>query len=104
MAAGRTPAGRAVSGAGPAPGAGGTSGTAGIVVVSRDGASRERIHHELAWRYSTDYQIVTCDYPPGLAAQLQALRAAGTPAALVVGGVSGQDPDGIEAAPASLER
>src|SRR6266516_2868171 len=90
------PAGRAVSGAGPAPGAGEPSGTAAIVVVSRDSAVRERVHHELAWRYSTDYQIVTCDYPPGLAAQLRALRAAGTPAALVVGGVSGQDPDGIE--------
>ena len=89
MAAWRAPTGRA-------PGAEGTSGTAAIVVVSRDSATRERIHHELAWRYSTDYQIVTCDYPPGLAAQLQALRAAGTPAALVVGGVRGQDPDDID--------
>jgi thioredoxin reductase len=89
MAAWRTPAGRA-------PGADGTSGTAAIVVVSRDSATRERIQHELAWRYSTDYQIVTCDYPPGLAAQLRALRVAGTPAALVVGGVRGQDPDDIE--------
>jgi len=66
------------------------------VVVSRDRATRERIQHELAWRYSTDYQIVPCDYPPGLAAQLRALREAGTPAALVVGGVRGQDPDDIE--------
>ena len=96
MAAWRTPAGRAVSEAGPAPRAGGTSGTAAIVVVSRDITTRERIHHELAWRYSTDYQIVTCDYPPGLAVQLRALQAAGMPAALVVGGVSGQDPDDIE--------
>ena len=96
MAAGRAPAGRAVSEAGPAPRVGGTSGTAAIVVVSRDSATCERIHHELAWRYSTDYKIVTCDYPPGLAAQLRALRAAGTPAALVVGGVRGQDPDDIE--------
>src|SRR5213078_1823770 len=99
MAAWRPPAGRAVSGTGPAPGAGETSGTAAIVVVSRDSAVRERVHHELAWRYSTDYQIVTCDYPPGLAAQLRALQAAGTPAALVVGGVSGQDPDGIDVSP-----
>jgi thioredoxin reductase (NADPH) len=66
------------------------------VVVSRDSAILQRVHHELAWRYSTDYKIVTCDYPPGLAAQLRALRAAGTPAALVVGGVSGQDPGDIE--------
>jgi hypothetical protein len=36
------------------------------VVVSRDSATRQRVHHELAWRYSTDYEIVTCDYPPGL--------------------------------------
>ena len=96
MAARRTPTGRAVPEAGPSPRAGGTSGTAAIVVVSRDSAIRQRVHHELAWRYSTDYKIVTCDYPPGLAAQLRALRAAGTPAALVVGGVSGQDPDDID--------
>ena len=57
MAAWRAPAGRAASEAGPAPRAGGTSGTAAIVVVSRDSATRERIHHELAWRYSTDYQL-----------------------------------------------
>src|SRR5215467_793919 len=86
MPASRTPGDRAVTGARPSPRAGGASGRAAIVVVSRDSAIRERVHHELAWRYSTDYQIVTCDYPPGLAAQLQALRAAGTPAALVVGG------------------
>ena len=96
MAAWRIPTGRAVSEAGPAPGAGGSPSAAAIVVVSRDSAIRQRIHHELAWRYSTDYKIVTCDYPPGLAAQLRALRAAGTPAALVVGGVSGQDPGDVE--------
>jgi thioredoxin reductase len=96
MPAPRTPWDRAASGAGPNPRAGAASSRAAIVVVSHDSASRERVHHELAWRYSTDYQIVTCDYPPGLAAQLQALRAAGTPVALVVGGISGQDPDGID--------
>ena len=96
MAPPRIPAGRAVSGAGPAPRADGTSGTAAIVVVSRDGTLRERVQHELAWRYSTDYKIVTCDHPPGLAAQLRALRAAGTPAALVVGTVTGRDPGDIE--------
>jgi len=96
MAAQHTPMGRAVPGAGPAPRPGGTSGAAAIVVVSRDSTTRQRVHHELAWRYSTDYKIVTCDYPPGLAAQLRALRAAGTPAALVVGGVRGQDPGDIE--------
>src|SRR5262249_51268911 len=57
MAAWRTTAGRPASGAGPAPGADATSGRAAIVVVSRDDAIRQRVHHELVWRYSTDYQI-----------------------------------------------
>jgi thioredoxin reductase (NADPH) len=69
---------------------------AAIVVVGCDEASRERVHRELTWRYSTDYQIVTCDYPPGLAAQLQVLQAAGTPVALVIGGVGSRVPDDIE--------
>ena len=72
------------------------AGRAAIVVVSRHDAVRERVRRELARRYDTDYQVVTCDYPPGLAAQLRALRAAGIPVALVIGGVSGQDPDEIE--------
>jgi thioredoxin reductase (NADPH) len=66
------------------------------VVVSRDDAILQRVQRELTRRYGADYQVVTCDHPPGLAAQLQALRTAGTPVALVVGGVSGQDPDEIE--------
>jgi thioredoxin reductase len=91
------PGGRAASGAGPDPGTGGGTGRAAIVVVSRDGATRQRVHRELARRYGSDYQIVTCDHPPGLAVQLQSLRAAGTPVALVVGGVSSEKPDDIEA-------
>jgi thioredoxin reductase (NADPH) len=66
------------------------------VVVSRDDAILRRVQRELTRRYGSDYQIVSCDHPPGLAAQLQALRTAGTPVALVIGGVSGQDPDEIE--------
>ena len=92
-----------VSGDRPAPGtvpppASGDSaaGRVAIVVVSRDEAIRDRLRRELARRYDTDYQVVTCDYPPGLAAQLQALRRAGTPVALVIGGVSGQNPDEID--------
>jgi thioredoxin reductase len=66
------------------------------VVVSRDDAVLQRVQRELTRRYGADYQVVTCDHPPGLAAQLLALRTAGTPVALVVGGVSGQDPAEIE--------
>jgi thioredoxin reductase (NADPH) len=66
------------------------------VVVSRDDAILQRVRRELTRRYGADYEVVTCDHPPGLAAQLQALRTAGTPVALVIGGVSGQDPDEIE--------
>jgi thioredoxin reductase len=66
------------------------------VVVGRDGATRQRLRFELARRYGTDYRIVTCDHPPGLAAQLRALRAAGTLVALVIGGVGMREPDGIE--------
>jgi thioredoxin reductase len=96
MPAQPTPGDRAASGAGPNPRVGSIAGRAAIVVVGRDGATRQRVHRELARRYGTDYQIVSCDHPPGLAAQLQALRAAGTPAALVIGGISAQDPDSIE--------
>ena len=88
-----SPGGRAASGASPA----GNADRAAIVVVGRDEASRERVLRELAWRYSTDYQIVTCDYPPGLVAQLHVLQAAGTPVALVIGGVGSQVVDDIEA-------
>jgi thioredoxin reductase len=95
MPAQRAPGGRGAPGTGPAPGAGGT-GRPAIVVVSRDDAIRERVRRELARRYGTDYQVVACDHPPGLAAQIRALRAAGTPVALVIGGVSGQYPDDIE--------
>ena len=97
MAVRRAPGGRAAPGTGPAPGAGGTAGqAAAIVVVSRDDATLQRVHRELARRYDTDYQVVTCDYPPGLEAQLRALRAAGTPVALVIGGIGGGDPGSIE--------
>ena len=82
---------------GPRPGTGqGAAGRAAIVVVSRDDAILRRVQHELTRRYGSDYQVVSCDYPPGLAAQLQSLQAAGTPVALVVGGVSSESPDDIE--------
>ena len=97
MPAQPTPGSQAAPGASPDLKAGGGVGRAAIVVVSRDGAPRQRVHRELVRRYGTDYRIVTCDHPPGLAAQLQSLRATGTPVAMVVGGVSSENPDDIEA-------
>ena len=64
--------------------------------MSRDAAARQSMDSELAKRYGEDYQIVVCAEPAGLAALLAAQRAAGTPVALVISGIGGQDPDGIE--------
>jgi thioredoxin reductase len=97
MSAERMPGGQAASGAGAGAGAGGTAaGRPAVVVVSRDAAARQGMHSELAKRYGEDYQIVVCAEPAGLAALLAARRAAGTPVALVISGIGGQDPDGIE--------
>jgi thioredoxin reductase (NADPH) len=69
---------------------------AAIVIVSRDPGAREILYRELAKRYGADYQIVACDRPAELAPWMRSLRAAGLPVALVIGGVSAEDPDGIE--------
>jgi thioredoxin reductase (NADPH) len=69
---------------------------AAIVVVSRDAGTREILHRELSKRYGADYQIVVCGRPAELAPWTRGLRAAGLPVALVIGGVGGQDGDGIE--------
>jgi thioredoxin reductase len=69
---------------------------AAIVIVCREPGAREILHRELSKRYGADYQILTCGRPAELAAWMQDLRAAGLPIALVIGGVGGQDPDGIE--------
>ena len=53
-------------------------------------------HRELSKRYGADYQIVACDRPAELAPWMRDLRKAGLPVALVIGGVGGQDRDGIE--------
>src|SRR5215470_16893333 len=67
-----------------------------IVIVSSEPGSREILHRELSKRYGEDYQIVACSRPAELAPWMRDLRAAGLPVALVIGGVSAQDPDGIE--------
>ena len=68
-----------------------------IVIVCRAPGAREILHRELSKRYGADYRILTCERPGELAAWMQDLRAAGLPVALVIGGVGGQDRDGIEA-------
>lgn len=67
-----------------------------IVIVSRDPSARKRLDRELSRRYGTDYQVVVCDQPTELETWLRNLAEAGTPIAMVVGGVGELDPDGIE--------
>jgi len=69
---------------------------AAIVIACRSPGAREILRRELSKRYSADYQILTCGRPAELAAWMRDLRTAGLPVALVIGGVGGQDPDGIE--------
>ena len=73
-----------------------TSPTAAIVVACRDAPAREVLSQELCKRYGADYHIVVCDQPAELESRIRELLAAGTPVALVIGGVGTQDPDGIE--------
>ena len=69
---------------------------AAIVIVSGDPGAREVLGRELSKRYGTDYQIVVCSQPSELAPWMRDLRAAGLSVALVIGGVGGADPDGLE--------
>jgi thioredoxin reductase len=78
-------------------GPGGTAdGRAAIVVSGRDRSERESLSRELSGRYGEDYQIVVCDEPAELGSKVAGLLRAGTPVALVIGGVGAADPDGIE--------
>ena len=69
---------------------------AAIVIVSREPGAREILSRELSKRYGADYQILACGRPAELAAWMRDLRTARLPVALVIGGVGGQDRDGIE--------
>ena len=69
---------------------------AAIVIVSREPGAREILHRELSKRYGADYHILACAQPAELAAWMRDLRQAAMPVALVIGGVGGQDRDGIE--------
>ncbi len=80
-----------------AAGMGETAGAqAAIVIVGRESGAREILHRELCKRYGADYQVVVCDRPAELESWMRDLLAAGLPVALVIGGVGGQDADGIE--------
>jgi thioredoxin reductase len=69
---------------------------AAIVIVSRDASVRKALSEELSGRYGVDYRIVVCEEPAFLETAIGELLAAGTPVALVVGGVGETDPDGID--------
>jgi len=70
---------------------------AAIVVADRDAAVREVLEQELRKRYGADYHIVVGGHPAELESEVKEVRAAGTPVALVIGGVGAQGPDDIEA-------
>ena len=67
-----------------------------IVIVSGDPHARRRLDRELSRRFGMDYQVVVCDRPAELETRLRNLTEAGTPIAMVIGGVGELDPDGIE--------
>jgi thioredoxin reductase len=69
---------------------------AAIVVASRDVAAREVLEQELRKRYGADYHIVVCRHPAELETRVKEVLAAGTPVALVIGGVGAHDPEDIE--------
>ena len=69
---------------------------AAIVIVSREAAARQILQRELSKRYGADYQVMACGRPAELEAWIRDLRKAGLPVALVIGGVGGQDRDGVE--------
>jgi thioredoxin reductase (NADPH) len=69
---------------------------AAIVAAFRDAAARKVVEQELRKRYGADYLIVVCDHPAELETRVKEVLAAGTPVALVIGGVGAQDPYDIE--------
>jgi len=80
---------------GQVPGATGTA-RAAIMLVERDPGERETLYREMDKRYGADYQIVVCGEPAEAEARLAGLLAAGTPVALVIGGVGEADPAGLD--------
>ncbi len=68
----------------------------GIVFQSADPRTAEVVGAELVKRYGADYTIRTCTDPGGLRTTAAELVAEGVPICLVLAGVGGEDPDGIE--------
>ena len=97
MSAERVPEGQAAPGEGSKPGTSGSaSALPAIVIVSRDASARRDLRRELSKRYGADYQLVVCDEPTELATAIRKVQDTGAQIALVIGGLGGQDPDGIE--------
>jgi thioredoxin reductase len=69
---------------------------ASIVIVCRDARARETLRREVSGRYGVDYRVLVCDEPGEVEPMIRRLLAAGTPVAMVIGGVGETDPDGIE--------
>jgi thioredoxin reductase (NADPH) len=67
-----------------------------IVIVERDPGERETLYQELSKRYAADYRIVVCGKPAEAEALIADLLVAGTPVALVIGGVGAADPAGLD--------
>jgi thioredoxin reductase len=68
---------------------------AAIVIVDGDPGDRETLHREMDKRYGVDYRIVVCGHPAEAEARVADLLTAGTPVALVIGGVGSADPAGL---------
>jgi hypothetical protein len=63
--------------------------------VSRDLARRD-LRRELSKRYGADYQLVSATSPRNWRRAIRKVKDTGAQIALVIGGLGGQDPDGIE--------
>jgi thioredoxin reductase len=74
---------------------GGRAQPAALVMLCADPAVREEVTAELAKRYGADYAIVAGDTADELAAELAA--SPDRPVALVLGGYSSTEPEGLEA-------
>ena len=66
---------------------------AALVVLTRDDDVRATVTRELDRRYGADYAVVACDRPDAAAAELDRR---GLPVAVLIGGLGGSDPDGLE--------
>lgn len=66
---------------------------AALVVLTRDEDVRVTVSRELQRRYGPDYAVVACDDPEAAAAEVAAGE---LPVAVLLGGLGGSDPEGLE--------